>query len=462
MSRPVDAASLASIEVSMTSAFSHAPRAVGLLMAVTLAGCAAAPARSAFDVGKRPATNFEVGGRPLCFVGANNYYLGYKPKPMVDDVLESARAMGVQVVRTWGFIDRGSIDGSVPSIDGDGTKEGRYFQAWDPVSQQVTYNDGPNGLQGLDYALAKAEKLGLKIVLVLTNNWHEFGGMDQYLAWYGLTSHQDFYTSQPVRRAYRAWLAHLAAHVNSLTGRAYRDDPTLFAWELGNEPRGIAGTPNDVLTSWAAEMSTYLKSIDPNHLVAVGDEGFLAGKSEHWTYHADNGVDHRALTALPNIDYGTFHMYPETWGTGFGWGEHWIDDHLSVARELGKPTVLEEYGLKVTRDALGQVASGLDARLGGYTAWNERMLAHGGNAAMFWLLAGRDSQNGGVYRDYDQFSVYGGDATSDLLSRFAERFSTAAPACSNDRTASVSGPASPFVRVRRSRLTAFAWRVSDG
>ena len=423
--------------------------------------CAVQRAKSPFEVGKNPATNFEVDGAPLCFVGTNNYYLAYKPKAMVDDVLEGARAMGVKVVRVWGFIDRGSLDGTVRSIDGDGTKGGFYFQAWDPVQQRVLFNDGPNGLQGLDYALAKAGQVGLKIVLVLTNNWHEFGGMDQYLAWYGLTSHQDFYTAPTVRRAYKDWLAHLASHVNTVTQRAYRDDPTIFAWELGNEPRGSTGTPSHVLTNWASEMSSYLKSIDGNHLVAVGDEGFLDGKSEHWTYHANNGVDHRALSALPSIDYGTFHMYPDTWGTGFGWGERWIDDHLTVARELGKPTVLEEYGLKVTRDALGRVSDGLDARLSSYRSWNERVLAHGGNAAMFWLLAGK-GEDGELYEDYDHFTVYPGDRTSDLLRDFAERFSNTAPACLSAAPEPASASPSPFVRVRGERLTAFGWRASDG
>jgi len=437
------------------------PASLAILACCTGVGCAGPPARTAFDLGKTATANFELDGEPFCFVGANNYYLAYKPRPMVDDVLESAHAMGVNVVRIWGFIDRGSLDGSVRSIDGEGSKQGFYFQAWDPVQQRAVFNDGANGLQGLDYALAKSSQLGLKVVLVLTNNWHEFGGMDQYLAWYGLSAHSDFYLDARVRQAYKTWLWHLTMRVNGLTNRSYRDDPTIFAWELGNEPRATAGTPNSVISQWASEMSSYLKSIDQNHMVAVGDEGFLEGPAQHWTYHANNGVDHRALTALPSIDYGTFHMYPEGWGAGFGWSERWIDDHLTVARELGKPTVLEEYGLKVTRDALGRISDGLPARLSGYAAWNERVLAHGGNAAMFWLLAGRDTERGGLYEDYDQFSVYRGDATADLLSRFAERFAQGAPACSNG-PASTSRSPSPFVRVRRAQVPALGFRSDQG
>ncbi|HKO48043.1 MAG TPA: cellulase family glycosylhydrolase [Polyangiaceae bacterium] len=421
---------------------------LGMLACCFNTSCVSAPSKTAFDVARNAATNFELDGQPFCFVGANNYYLAYAPRPMVDDVLESARAMGVRVVRIWGFIDRGSLDGSVRSVDGDGTKRGFYFQAWDPREQRAIFNDGPNGLQGLDYALAKAGQLGLKLVLVLTNNFREFGGMDQYLAWYGLSAHSDFYRDPRVRQAYRAWLWHLVTRVNGLTQRSYRDDPTIFAWELANEPRGTAGTPNSWLTQWAGEMSSYLKSIDENHLVAVGDEGFLQGEAEHWTYHADNGVDHRALTALPNVDYGTFHMYPEAWGTGSGWSERWIDDHLSVARELGKPTVLEEYGLKVTRDASGRISDGLPGRLASYSAWNERILAHGGNAAMFWLLAGKDSERGGLYQDYDQFSVYRDDRTAELLTDFAQRFTHDAPACLNGAR-SAARSRSAFVRAFR-------------
>ena len=154
-------------------------------------------------------------------------------------------------------------------------------------------------------------------------------------------------------------------------------------------------------------------------------------------------------------------MYPDSWGTGFSWPERWIDDHLRVARELGKPTVLEEYGLKVVRDELGRITDGLDARLAGYKAWNERVLARGGSAAMFWLLAGQD-ENGGMYPDYDRSQrPLQGTKGGGLLQGFARRFTSAAPACSS----AALGPDnnnSPFVHVRNRRLSAFGWRTDAG
>ena len=444
--------------------FVFARRALGAAaLCGVCAGCVRTPndgARSGFDANLPAPANFEVDGAPLCFEGANNYYVTYKPKPMVDELFESARAMGVKVVRIWGFIDRGSLDGTVRSTDGEGSKDGIYFQAWDPKTQHATYNDGPDGLQKLDYALDKARQSGLKVVVVLTNNWHEFGGIDQYLAWYGLSAHREFYTTPAIKQAYEDWLAHLVLRENVINHRLYRDDPTIFAWELGNEPRVESGSPSAVLTAWASEMSGYLKSLDPNHLIAVGDEGFLDGGGPHWTYRAQDGVDHRALTELPGIDYGTFHMYPDDWGAGSAWVERWISDHERIARELGKPTVLEEYGVRVSRDASGRIIDGLDRRLSAYAHWNDLVSKNDGNASMFWMLAGADSA-GGVYKDYDGYSVYRGDESANLLADFAKRFASAAPACR--LAASVSARPSPFVRVRRPAPTAaLSWLSSDG
>jgi mannan endo-1,4-beta-mannosidase len=36
---------------------------------------------------------------------------------------------------------------------------------------------------------------------------------------------------------YKNFLTALVTRVNTVTGVAYRDDPTIFAWELINEPR---------------------------------------------------------------------------------------------------------------------------------------------------------------------------------------------------------------------------------
>jgi mannan endo-1,4-beta-mannosidase len=180
--------------------------------------------------------------------------------------------------------------------------------------------------------------------------------------------------------------------------------------------------------------------------VSVGDEGFLNGGGSHGAYKANDGVDHEALTALPGIDFGTFHLYPEDWGATLEWGDDWIKDHLRVARRLGKPTVLEEYGTKVMREhgKLGKIVKGWRERYWSYARWNEIMLQGGGNGSLVWMLAGNDNVMP-RYPDYDSYAFWQDSQTGVLLSAYADKY-PAAPACQN--AGGKSGSSSPFVRAR--------------
>jgi mannan endo-1,4-beta-mannosidase len=446
----------------------RAARALALSCASALCfGCLKTPDRysqSALDVKLHPPAGFEVDGKAFCFAGSNNYYPIYKPQPVVDDLFDAARALDLKVMRVWGMLDRGSLDGSVPNADGDGHKQGVYFQYWDPGQKRPAYNDGEDGLQRLDYVLAAAAKNDVKLIVVLLNNWRAFGGIDQYLMWYGKSKHHEFFTAPELRHAYKDWVAHVITRKNSVNGRLYRDDPTVLAWELANEPRCNGGSAFDsssgwdkrTLTGWASEMSAYIKSLDANHLVSVGDEGFLDGGGEHWAYKANDGVDHAALTGLPTVDFGTFHLYPDDWHTPADFADQWLLDHLKVARDLGKPTILEEYGLKVSRalDKVGEVVQGWPERQRAYRRWNEIMLEGGGNGALPWMLAGVDD-NQARYPDYDRFVFYRDDATGKLVRDYAKAFENA-PACQVQKPN--GAPASPFVSVSRSNQhVALGW-----
>ncbi len=403
-----------------------------------------------------PSAVFTLDGAPFCFAGTSNYYLTYKSHKMVDDVLETSKAMGLKVIRIWGYLDRGSLDGAVRNVDGAGEKGGVYFQYWDPVQKRPAYNDGETGINHLDYVLDKAKKLDLKIMLVLTNNWKDFGGMDQYLVWYGLHEHQQFYTEPVVAEAYKDWIAHLVHRKNAINGTVYKDDPAIFGWELANEPRCTNSGEFDhapsckasMVTQWVDQMSTYIKSIDPNHMVSVGDEGFFANGSTPG-YDGSEGVDHGAFLAVPHIDFGTFHLYPETWGHRVSWASQWIEDHIDAARAAGKPTLLEEYGIIARRDPAGAIKD--DARrLKAYTRWHEIVEKRGGNAGLFWMLAGIDDEPdavSGMYPDYDHYELYASDRAGALIRSFATTMSSDAQACTLYRKLATAGKIvkSPFV-----------------
>lgn len=136
-----------------------------------------------------------------------------------------------------------------------------------------------------------------------------------------------------------------------------------MAWELGNElrcgatdgrnlPRSPSGCTPALLTSWVDEMSTFIKSIDPHHLVTVGSEGqFNDPTSSDGFYNGGDGDDFNAQMALPNIDFGTFHTYPDWWSKTVQWANQWIIDHATAGKKAGKPVLHEEYGtyLRIVR-----------------------------------------------------------------------------------------------------------------
>ncbi|MGI8988448.1 MAG: glycoside hydrolase 5 family protein [Bryobacteraceae bacterium] len=340
---------------------------------------------------------FTLEGQPFRFAGANNYYLGSRSKAMADAVLDRAAAMQLPVIRTWGFLDCGALDG-LPT--------GVCYQYWDPAKGAPAYNDGPDGLERLDYVVQAASTRGMKLILPLVNNWKDFGGIDQYVAWFGLSRHSDFYSNPDARQAYQAWISHLLNRKNTYTGVLYKDEPAIMAWELINELRSSRGG-TAATTGWVAEMSSFVKGVDPTHLVAAGDEGLLNRSGADWLYNGSQGVDFDAILGIPSIDFGTFHAYPENWGKNAAWGLQWIEDHLVSASASGKPVLLEEYGWKdrATRDGV-------------FGSWLERIFERDAPGDLVWILAG-PQDDGSLYPDYDGYTIYGASDAPSIVAHAA-------------------------------------------
>ncbi len=411
-----------------------------LLAACLLAATCASAAVPAGFVTTR-GTSFEVDGKPFRFAGANNYYLNYQSPAMVADALDRAAARNMTVIRTWAFLDIGRPDGS-ESVDGGGAKNGVWFRALDPVTRKVVLNE--SGLAHLDATLVAARARGLRLILTLTNNWQDFGGADQQIRWEALLdptytdpAHDDFFTRPWQIQTYIDYATALAGRTNSLSGVAYRDDPTIFGWELMNEPRcqgsGVYRSTNNCtlnyavynttpvafkIPPWVDTVSTAIKAADPHHLVAVGDEGFLCDEYQAFPDMVGDcyvGTDFVRQTALPHIDFASMHLYPEAWGRGgsgaAAWGAAWIANHSAAATALGKPLVLGEFGV-------GSSA----AQAQTYAAWTGQILAGGVAGDLFWMLCGRQDYGPAWYPNYDGFCVYcsnvsdpappGGDAQS--------------------------------------------------
>ncbi|KAK9843772.1 hypothetical protein WJX81_005762 [Elliptochloris bilobata] len=225
--------------------------------------------------------------------------------------------------------------------------------------------------KGLDYVLAVAGSRKIKALIVPFNNWLEpqvGDGRQRYLNW----------TNTPTDANDTLWInsnfnSMIMNHYNALvhrrnvfTGKAYRDDDTIFAWNLVNEFRCPAKQNSTSwcvprMTSWINQMASYIRSIDPNHMVTVGEEGFFDANGPRadlnpWglpnnvqvlgsRWAGGIGQDFVQQHSGGDISFAAFHMWPDNWFTqDVRFPSTWINAHISAVGELGKPLLLEEFG----------------------------------------------------------------------------------------------------------------------
>ncbi|GAB1623828.1 cellulase family glycosylhydrolase [Agarivorans albus] len=381
---------------------------VGLGTAI-LAGCGSTTGGAdAPVIAAEPITDFVsqsgeqllLNGEAFRFSGTNNYYMHYGDNKAITTVLDDAQKMGLNVIRVWGFMD--------------GISHGHTMQ---PEMGVYSSAEAKSGLERLDFTIAEANKRGIRLVIALTNNWGDFGGMPQYVNWIGGDHHDDFYREAEAREAYKNYVAHVLSHTNKYTGVAYVEDPTIMTWELANEPRAQSDTSGELLYAWAKEMSDYVRELAPKQLIALGSEGFFTRPGEEdWAYNGNEGVDWERILTLSNINYGTFHLYPEHWGkhNAEQWGTQWILDHIDAGKVANKPVVLEEYGIGAAepfnRDFI-------------YDKWTRTAYENGAAGTMFWILTSYDKNaSDKLYPDYDGFRVLAdGGRTNQVLTRHTKQ-----------------------------------------
>lgn len=297
--------------------------------------------------------------KPYYFIGANYWYGGMlaigkdstQGKERVKKELDFLKSQGVNNLRVLaGSEGRGLVNGVErlkPSLQ---PEQGR-FQS--------------DILQGLDYLLSEMAKRDMVAVLYLSNNWEWSGGFLQYLnwnkkisdsimrskmSWDGLRDNTSmFYSCEPCKQDYLKQVDLIMNRVNMYTGRPYIQDPAIMAWQLANEPRPMRTSAVEDYKKWTSSVASYIKSKDRNHLVTIGTEGIMGTDESAELF--------REVHAPPQVDYLTVHIWPKNWqwfkGTDINAqvkevikrSDGYISRHVSIARELKKPMVIEEFGL---------------------------------------------------------------------------------------------------------------------
>lgn len=303
--------------------------------------------------------DFYLGKKRLRFIGVNVYSLASSPDPSkyacgprfsdddLDRLFGEVKEMGGAVVRFWAF---------------------------------QSFTEGGTDFSRIDAVIAAAKKHGLLLAPTLENQWEDCtqGGY-KYAEWYR-SGHR--YEDGYYPRSFREYV--------ELIVERYRDEPAILMWQLLNEAE--SKTPEDVsdpaaLLAFAIDLSSLVKSIDPNHLVSLGTIGGDQSGTE--------GSFYMRLHAVPWIDVVEAHEYnahrrPLTPS---------IRNCLAAGRQFKKPCLIGELGMiahtpeeKLTR--AGRVIRQLEA-----------MWEAGVDGALIWSYRAGDGLNLDFDRDDPLFDA---------------------------------------------------------
>ena len=324
---------------------------VWALLALAVLSCSKAPHFVTVKDG-----HFQRDGKPYTYVGTNFWYgpiLASEGRggdiERLQRELDTLKALGLTNLRTL--------------VGGDGADG--VFSRVEPTLQTApgVYND--TLLTGLDRYLVELGKRGMQTVLYINNSWEWSGGYGQYLEWATgertliplvdgywpfMQQMRKFQVSEPAQELYFNHLRNIVGRTNSITGKPYKDDPAIFAWQLGNEPRCFSSEKEiqDGFIGWMTKAAAIVKELDPNHLLSTGNEGLMGSEEDIELV--------RRINSIPGIDYMTIHIWPYNWG----WAREesleedlpaaiektsaYIGLHAELAQELGMPVVCEEFG----------------------------------------------------------------------------------------------------------------------
>lgn len=324
------------------------------LAVAVLAGCAPKTEERGFV--RVQDGEFYRDGEKISFVGTNFWYgpiLGSEGRGGNRDrlhrELDTLKALGVTNLRIL--------------VGSDGP-EGVAYKV-EPVLQPEpgVYND--TLLRGLDYLLDQMACRDMHAVLYFNNSWEWSGGYGQYLEWAGdgkallpsvdgyenYVDHVSrFVRNEKAKELYYNHVRNIVTRTNTVTGKAYKDDPTIFSWQIGNEPRAFARdrVTKAAFADWMCTSASLIKSLDPNHMVSSGSEGL---------YGCEVDMDlFEQIHAHKDFDYLNVHIWPLVWRwvtkDTFADSVHvaaerteaYLTAHFPVAERLGKPVVLEEFG----------------------------------------------------------------------------------------------------------------------
>jgi hypothetical protein len=280
----------------------------------------------------RDGSNLLDGKKPFRFVSVNipNYFIledragihGKKWHRVTAfeqrDAARTVRRMGGQVFRSYTF-----------AVDGGRNLSDKLAHIYADEYGRIRYNE--ELFRDVDRGLAIAAEEGVRVIIPLVDNWAWFGG---FAEWAALSGVKDFWNDPKARSEFKKFLGWLLKRKNTVTGVMYRDDPTIMAWELGNEI-------DKASPGWIREMAAYIKHHDPNHLIVDGGHKNIPAVSLQ-----DENID-IVTTHYTDREFTTFATQAAEAGKAYFYGEFNPASSAEVSRIVQRTLESEAAGCLV-------------------------------------------------------------------------------------------------------------------
>lgn len=275
--------------------------ALFLLLGLVMAADAAIPRYSTDpdDFVRVNLRHFWVNGQPLRFVGYNLRGLcHYGAGDIVPYAQTSDRATNLSFMQSVG------------------AKVARVFVPCRFTNPTQTGNR-------LDAALAAASIYNVRLICVLIDEYNSGFCPQGDTGWYtvpGMAAmlNSDFYNW--------GYATNYLPQVQYLVNR-FRNDPVVFAWEIGNELKCPVGYLRDILP-FSHTVAEAIRAIDTNHLVGHGTASY--------SFMGLNSTD--AVQLYRDFDFVTVHTYN---------GDDGSTD-IDIANLQNKPLLIEEAGFETS------------------------------------------------------------------------------------------------------------------
>jgi len=288
--------------------------------------------------------------------------------------------MAFEATNEWRFPNEFEITDALMSVKQMGGRVTRMYVL------SICRKEGPNPIpchvkkpgefneeafRALDKVLEVANRIGVRVIIPLVDNWKWWGGIEQYAEYRGKSA-AEFWTDRGVIEDFKKTVNFVISRRNTFTGTLYKDDKAILAWETGNELYSTY--------QWTREIAAQIKSLDPNHLVL---DGFYIGNKEIQLEALDD----------PNIDIVSSHHYP---GPNKG-GAEMAADIVRFRKQIGgKKAYIEGEvgfipvaGMEKVLDAV--IRNGLSGAMG----WSLR--SHNRDGGFYWHS---EPAGGGLYKAY--------------------------------------------------------------